>query len=84
MFILDYKESQKIVDPASHKVIGLQSGSNKGASQSGMTPYGAQRQIIPDALAKQKRRVYGSSYSNSVNDVTPQLPISRHEENDSL
>lgn len=29
-------------------VIGLQSGSNLGASQRGMTPYGAARQILPD------------------------------------
>lgn len=29
-------------------VIGLQSGSNLGASQRGMTPYGAPRQILPD------------------------------------
>ncbi|XP_054707968.1 calponin-2-like [Uloborus diversus] len=28
--------------------IGLQSGSNLGASQRGMTPYGAPRQILPD------------------------------------
>jgi len=32
----------------SHKIIGLQYGSNKGATQSGMTPYGATRQILPD------------------------------------
>jgi len=32
----------------SSKIIGLQYGSNKGASQAGMTPYGATRQIIPD------------------------------------
>lgn len=31
-----------------HKIIGLQYGSNKGATQAGMTPYGATRQIIPD------------------------------------
>ncbi len=30
---------------ASSAVIGLQMGTNKGASQAGMTPYGAQRQI---------------------------------------
>ncbi|XP_023221023.1 calponin-2-like [Centruroides vittatus] len=30
-------------------IISLQSGSNKGASQAGMTPYGAGRQIIPDS-----------------------------------
>lgn len=31
----------------SHKIIGLQYGSNKGASQAGMTAYGTGRQIIP-------------------------------------
>ena len=30
---------------AGQTVIGLQYGSNKGASQAGMTPYGASRQI---------------------------------------
>ncbi|KAK4003242.1 myophilin [Daphnia magna] len=35
----------------SHKIIGLQYGSNKGATQSGMTPYGATRQILPDEFA---------------------------------
>jgi len=34
----------------SHKIIGLQYGSNKGASQAGMTPYGAVRQIRPDGI----------------------------------
>lgn len=34
----------------SHKIIGLQYGSNKGATQSGMTPYGATRQILPDGI----------------------------------
>ncbi|XP_015926251.1 myophilin [Parasteatoda tepidariorum] len=29
-------------------IIGLQSGTNQGASQRGMTPYGAPRQILPD------------------------------------
>jgi hypothetical protein len=29
-------------------MIGLQYGSNKGASQAGMTPYGANRQIRPE------------------------------------
>jgi len=32
----------------SQTVIGLQYGSNKGASQSGMTPYGLGRQIMPE------------------------------------
>jgi len=32
----------------SHAVIALQYGSNKGASQKGMTPYGLGRQILPD------------------------------------
>ena len=31
----------------SNKIIGLQYGSNKGASQAGMTAYGTGRQIIP-------------------------------------
>lgn len=31
----------------SQKIIGLQYGSNKGASQAGMTAYGTGRQIIP-------------------------------------
>lgn len=47
------KEAQKNVryhDPqqqkqASQSVIGLQMGTNRGASQAGMTPYGQQRQI---------------------------------------
>ena len=47
------KESNKCVrnfDPeeqkaASSSVIGLQMGSNRGASQAGMTPYGLQRQV---------------------------------------
>lgn len=47
---LPFAESQKIVSNESHKIIGLQSGSNKGASQAGMTPYGAARQIIPDGM----------------------------------
>jgi hypothetical protein len=34
----------------SHKIIGLQYGSNKGATQAGMTPYGATRQIRPDGI----------------------------------
>lgn len=51
--VLGPKEAQKQVrhfDPeeqkqASQGVIGLQMGSNRGASQAGMTPYGLQRQI---------------------------------------
>lgn len=38
----------------SNKIIGYQYGSNKGASQAGMTPYGATRQI----------RLEGATYSN--------------------
>lgn len=34
----------------SNKIIGLQYGSNKGASQAGMTPYGATRQIRPEDM----------------------------------
>lgn len=33
---------------ASNRIIGLQYGSNKGASQAGMNSYGSTRQIIPD------------------------------------
>ncbi|KAG1690965.1 Calponin-3 [Nymphon striatum] len=38
--------SEKLLQGKS--VIGLQSGTNRGASQSGMTAYGTGRQIIPD------------------------------------
>lgn len=38
----------------SHKIIGLQYGSNKGASQAGMTAYGTGRQIIPGGEATVK------------------------------
>lgn len=45
-------ENRRVFSPdvlaESHKIIGLQYGSNKGASQAGMTPYGAVRQIRPD------------------------------------
>jgi len=37
---------------AGQSVIGLQYGSNKGASQAGMTPYGASRQIRPEDFCK--------------------------------
>jgi len=37
---------------AGQSVIGLQYGSNKGASQAGMTAYGTGRQIRPDELQK--------------------------------
>merc|ERR1711902_342424 len=37
---------------AGQSVIGLQYGGNKGASQAGMTPYGATRQIRPEDIAK--------------------------------
>lgn len=37
---------------AGHSVIGLQYGSNKGASQAGMTAYGASRQIRPEDFRK--------------------------------
>ena len=40
--------SSHIVFQAGQSVIGLQYGSNKGASQAGMTPYGATRQIRPE------------------------------------
>ena len=35
-------------EQAGESLIGLQYGSNKGASQAGMTPYGASRQIRPE------------------------------------
>ncbi|CAG0880976.1 unnamed protein product [Cyprideis torosa] len=38
----------------SNKIIGLQYGSNKGASQSGMAAYGSTRQIIPDELHRKR------------------------------
>jgi len=37
---------------ASHQIIGLQYGSNKGASQAGMGAYGTGRQIIPGEAQK--------------------------------
>merc|ERR1712200_241551 len=37
---------------AGQSVIGLQYGSNKGASQAGMTPYGATRQIRPEEVGE--------------------------------
>jgi len=37
---------------AGQSMIGLQYGSNKGASQAGMTPYGASRQIRPEDIRK--------------------------------
>jgi Calponin family repeat len=44
-------------------VIGLQYGSNKGASQAGMTPYGASRQIRPEG-----RPAYGFPKSDGFFD----------------
>ena len=44
-----FSDAQSGLSEDSHKIIGLQSGSNKGASQAGMTPYGATRQIKPDS-----------------------------------
>ncbi|UYV79439.1 hypothetical protein LAZ67_17002617 [Cordylochernes scorpioides] len=38
---------QKVLNQ-SKSIIGLQAGTNKGASQAGMRPYGASRQILPD------------------------------------
>merc|ERR1712001_537406 len=37
---------------AGQGMIGLQYGTNKGASQAGMTPYGASRQIRPEDFIK--------------------------------
>ena len=49
---------------AGQSVIGLQYGSNKGASQAGMTPYGASRQIRPEG-----RPAFGDSNSPGLMDV---------------
>ncbi len=45
-----------------HTVVSLQYGSNKGASQSGMTAYGMQRQIIPE----QQRGLISPENGNST------------------
>ena len=42
------REFDEQVLKAGQAVIGLQYGSNKGASQAGMTAYGTGRQIRPD------------------------------------
>ena len=42
------REFDDSVLKAGQSVIGLQYGSNKGASQAGMTAYGTGRQIRPD------------------------------------
>ena len=42
------REFDDSVLKAGQNVIGLQYGSNKGASQAGMTAYGTGRQIRPD------------------------------------
>ena len=53
-------DAQKGISADGQKIIGLQSGSNKGASQAGMTPYGAPRQIIPDGkIIKQHHGTFG-------------------------
>lgn len=39
------REFSEDVQRAGQTVIGLQMGTNRGASQAGMTPYGLQRQI---------------------------------------
>lgn len=49
------REFDQSVLNAGQSVIGLQYGSNKGASQAGMTAYGTGRQIRPDELNKQQR-----------------------------
>merc|ERR1712203_1057221 len=52
---------------AGHSMIGLQYGTNKGASQAGMTPYGASRQIRPEDFIKngEPDRTYGRPGQNS-------------------
>lgn len=49
------REFDDSVLKAGQSVIGLQYGSNKGASQAGMTAYGTGRQIRPDELQKGQR-----------------------------
>jgi len=47
------REFDEQVLKAGQAIIGLQYGSNKGASQAGMTAYGTGRQIRPDEFEKQ-------------------------------
>jgi len=46
------REFDEATMKAGQSMIGLQYGTNKGASQAGMTPYGASRQIRPEDFIK--------------------------------
>ena len=48
---------------AGQSMIGLQYGTNKGASQAGMTPYGASRQIRPEGRNFTILRLYSGYYT---------------------
>jgi len=64
---------------ASHQIIGLQYGSNKGASQAGMVAYGTGRQIIPGeaqkGLSEESHKIIGlqsgSNKGASQSGMTP-------------
>ena len=57
---------------AGQSVIGLQYGSNKGASQAGMTAYGTGRQIRPDGKKFDKAREFSSTKPLKVrSDIAP-------------
>jgi len=64
---------------ASHQIIGLQYGSNKGASQAGMGAYGTGRQIIPGeaqkGLSEESHKIIGlqsgSNKGASQSGMTP-------------
>ena len=65
-----------IIYQAGQSVIGLQYGSNKGASQAGMTPYGASRQIRPEGisyLCKNNHKVEMFSINSFLNSIYPPL-----------
>ena len=47
------REFDEATMKAGQSMIGLQYGTNKGASQAGMTPYGASRQIRPEGESRE-------------------------------
>ncbi|KAK7075960.1 hypothetical protein SK128_004329, partial [Halocaridina rubra] len=61
---------QKLISSDGHQIIGLQAGSNKGASQAGMKPYGAPRQILPDENSKNNRPMREKSLPHSTEDIS--------------
>ena len=48
-----------------NRVIGLQYGTNKVASQAGMTPYGLTRQILLSQTSAEERKLLESQLENS-------------------